>query len=399
MSSILTNTSSMVALQTLRSINANMAQTQSEISTGKSVATAKDNAAIWSISKVMESDVKGFKGISDSLALGKSTVAVARQAAETVTDLLTQLKGQIVAAQESNVDREAIQRDVVALRDQVRAVVGAAQFNGLNLVDGSQTTVNILASLDRDANGGVTTNPITVTAQNLSSQGGAAPANAFGGDTSGVSTDGTVAAIAIDDAGSEDVQFDTTNISAGDRYVINIGDRQASYTVSQADLDDANDPNSVVAAGMREAILSLGISDITVDLNTDTISITNDTGGELSLTARVEVAGSGSLNALNGLNVSTSSGAASALADVETMIQSAITAAATFGSVQSRVETQSEFIKGLSDAMRSGIGSLVDADMEETSARLQALQVQQQLGVQALSIANQQPQNILALFR
>jgi flagellin len=53
----------------------------------------------------------------------------------------------------------------------------------------------------------------------------------------------------------------------------------------------------------------------------------------------------------------------------------------------------------LSDALKSGIGSLVDADMEEASARLQALQVQQQLGTQALSIANQQPQSLLALFR
>jgi flagellin len=53
----------------------------------------------------------------------------------------------------------------------------------------------------------------------------------------------------------------------------------------------------------------------------------------------------------------------------------------------------------LTDSLKSGIGSLVDADMEAASARLQALQVQQQLGTQALSIANQAPQNILSLFR
>ena len=92
MSSILTNTGAMVALQTMKGINANLNKVQSEISTGKSVASAKDNAAVWAISKVMESDVKGFEGISDSLALGNSTVTVARQAAETVTDLLKQIK-------------------------------------------------------------------------------------------------------------------------------------------------------------------------------------------------------------------------------------------------------------------------------------------------------------------
>ena len=78
MSSILTNNGAMVALQTMKSINKNMSKTQSEISTGKSVATAKDNAAVWAISKVMESDVKGFKGISDSLNLGSTTIGVAR---------------------------------------------------------------------------------------------------------------------------------------------------------------------------------------------------------------------------------------------------------------------------------------------------------------------------------
>ena len=90
MSSILTNNGAMVALQTLQSINKNLGTTQSEISTGKSVASAKDNSAVWAISKQMESDVQGFKAIQESLALGESTVAVARNASETVTDLLTQ---------------------------------------------------------------------------------------------------------------------------------------------------------------------------------------------------------------------------------------------------------------------------------------------------------------------
>lgn len=61
MSSILTNNSAMVALQTMKSINANLNKTQSEISTGKSVATARDNAAVWAISKTMESDVKASR--------------------------------------------------------------------------------------------------------------------------------------------------------------------------------------------------------------------------------------------------------------------------------------------------------------------------------------------------
>ena len=78
MSSILTNNSAMVALQTLKSVNSNLAQAQDMISTGKKVSSAKDNSAVFAISKVMESDVAGFKAISESLALGESTVAVLR---------------------------------------------------------------------------------------------------------------------------------------------------------------------------------------------------------------------------------------------------------------------------------------------------------------------------------
>ena len=137
MSSILTNSSSMVALQTLKSINAGLNKTQNEISTGKAIATAKDNSAIWAISKVMEADVSGFSAISESLSLGESTVAVARQASETVTELLTDIKSKIVAAQEDNVDRDKIQTDIVALRKQITSVVSAAQFNGMNLLNGS----------------------------------------------------------------------------------------------------------------------------------------------------------------------------------------------------------------------------------------------------------------------
>ena len=86
-------------------------------------------------------------------------------------------------------------------------------------------------------------------------------------------------------------------------------------------------------------------------------------------------------------------------ATIEGLIQTSIDSASAFGSVQGRIETQIDFVSSLTDSLRAGIGTLVDADMEEASARLQALQVQQQLGVQALSIANQAPQSLLSLFR
>ena len=97
--------------------------------------------------------------------------------------------------------------------------------------------------------------------------------------------------------------------------------------------------------------------------------------------------------------MTTTAGAKAGLENIEEMINKSIDAAAAFGSAEKRIDIQKDFIGMLSDSLKSGIGSMVDADMESVSARLQALQVQQQLGTQALTIANQQPQNILALFR
>lgn len=114
----------------------------------------------------------------------------------------------------------------------------------------------------------------------------------------------------------------------------------------------------------------------------------------------ITVTGQDLTTAATGLNITgLDVTSATALADIETAISTASDAAAQFGSVQNRLEIQSDFVKALSDALSAGVGSLVDASMEEEAARLSALQVQQQLGVQSLSIANSAPQSILALFR
>ena len=428
MTSILTNNGAMVALQTLSAINKDLDGVQNEISTGKSVATAKDNSAIWAISKVMESDVSGFKAISDSLSLGESTVAVARQASESVTDLLTDIKGKVVAAQEDNVDRAKIQTDIDALTKQISSVVNAAQFNGLNLVDGNVTTsnvdgntgVNILSSLDRSADGSVTSSSIGVAAQNLSMTAGTALTAAS------VGTDaGTVGVIDANDGGTNDsIKLDTfafldnagaatgtaalprgtagldntvtTGLMEGDQLTFQIGSVEAQYTIRAGDTAEA------IAAGMKSAFQNAGLSstDFTMDIDTvaGELKITNNTNADISFSSSVS-RGSGGLAGLAAIDVSTGAGAAAALGSIENLINTSIDASASFGSVQGRIEIQNDFIGKLSDSLKSGIGSMVDADMEAASARLQALQVQQQLGVQALSIANQAPQSVLSLFR
>ncbi len=409
MSSILTNNSAMVALQTMKKINTNMAATQSEISTGKSVSNAKDNAAVWAISKVMESDVKGFKGISDSLNLGSSTVAVAREAAETVTELLTEMKGKIVSAQEGNVDRTKIQTDVAKLREQITSVVGAAQFNGLNLVDGSGSgTVSILSSLDRSSSG-VAASSITVNTQNLST-GGYTAKSVFAdagtpaastivggaGDTFTMNLDATTG------AGALTIGAGTPAMVAGDQISMRFGDKVAAYTVKASDLTSGNTPADMVAVGMKSAIEALGITGLSVQYDSAApgeLAFSNTSSTGMSVSGQFKNANSGGLGALAAIDVSTSSGASQALGSIENLLQTSIDAASAFGSSQSQIDIQSEFVGKLSDALKSGIGSMVDANMEETSARLQALQVQQQLATQSLSMANQQPQNILSLFR
>ena len=127
---LLTNESSLVALTTLRQINRDLTAVQQEVSTGKSISNARDNAAIFAVASVIQSDADSFEAISDSLNLGASTIAVARGAAEQVTSLLQEIKTLVVAAQEDNVDRAKIQTDIGQLRDQITTIVNAAQFNG-----------------------------------------------------------------------------------------------------------------------------------------------------------------------------------------------------------------------------------------------------------------------------
>jgi len=270
MSSILTNNSAMVALQTLKTINGDLSKTQSMISTGKAVASAKDNSAVWAISKTMESDVKGFKAISDSLALGQSTVAVARDASETVTDLLTQMKEKIVGAQEANVDRDKLQTDISALKEQINSVVGAAQFNGLNLVQGTDN-VKVLSSLDRANDGSVTASDISVDRNDLSSTKGQLGTGSgiqnLAGNITATSTTLSNAAIRDDGAGTPttaDIQIGG-DASTSD-YTFDINGTVVSFAVGELSSTAAT-----AATQIADAINAAQIEGVAVSANADTL--------------------------------------------------------------------------------------------------------------------------------
>lgn len=415
MSSILTNNSAMVALETLRGINKDLAMVQSEISTGKKVSSAKDNAAIWAISTVMSTDVESFKQIQDSLNLGNSSVGVARSASEQITNVLQDMKELIVSAQEENVDRTKIQTDISALRDQVGSIVGAAQFNGLNLIDGASTDdVAVLASLDRTSAGTVNASYINVARSDLSISNSSTAAT-YGGtavtDLTLIDNGGTNAGTADTVADAATQVITIASVADGNGYRIelddtgtnnNIGTRTFEYVAGAS--DSANSVAANLETQLSNFLSATGQSDYTVSRTDNAISITNNSGAAVDITGFSSTGGTagvsaGGLGDLATIDVTTDTGATAALTSIEGLLGQAIDAAAGFGSAQKRIDTQSEFVQTMVDSLTSGIGGLTDTDMEAASAKLQALQVQQQLGTQALSIANQAPQSLLSLFR
>ena len=306
MSSINTNVASMTALQTLRSTNAEMLQTQNRISTGLRVANASDNAAYWSIATTMRSDRSSISTVSDALGLGSATAEIAAKGIESAIDVAGKLKDKLLAAQTPGVDRGKIQSEIKELQDSLKSIVDGASFNGQNWLKGDSsdatTTRSIVSSFTRGSDGSISVGTITV------------------------------------------------------------------------DLDNTRliDSNASGASGILNTEASSGSTSYTV-LNLDISSLTDSTDDLEVIDAMMKT--------------------------VDTAINSMTDAATSLGAIKTRIDIQKDFADSMKAAIDKGVGQLVDADMNEESTRLQALQVKQQLGIQALSIANQGAQSILSLFR
>jgi flagellin len=276
MNSVNTNTGAMVALQNLNSTNQELMNTQLRINTGKKVASAKDNGAIWAIAQNQKATSQSLNSVRESLQRGQSTVDVAISAGETVSDLLLQMKEKALAASDTTLDtnsRTALNDDFTSLRDQISKAVNNADFNGANMVKGtSPSTVAALANADGSS-------VITVAAQSL-------------------------------------------------------------------------------------------------DLGTGALTT-------ISTTA----------------TINTQSAAAAMISALDTAITATSSALSKLGTGSKSLASHLNFVNKLQDSLDAGIGNLVDADLAKESAKLQALQTKQQLGIQALSIANQSSSILLGLFR
>ncbi|SDG92707.1 flagellin [Alloyangia pacifica] len=181
---------------------------------------------------------------------------------------------------------------------------------------------------------------------------------------------------------------------------------QMKNTIQQAtfngdDLVNAAQAENIVL-GTSGGVLALSVGATAVGVVT---GITRDSTGGLDTTAmsfnKVDLSSIvASLSAIDVSDAALSAGdLQTALADAKTAFDDATDAATSLGIAEKSIENQQEFLNNLTDNIDTGVGAMVDADMEEEAARLQALQVQQQLATQSLSIANSSPQSILSLFQ
>src|SRR5690349_24555112 len=108
------NASASAALQTLNQTNRSLSSVQSHINTGYKIQSAKDNASTFAIAQGMRGDIAGLKAVQDSLNIGQTTVNVAANAAQTISDKLNQLKNLVTQGQDPTADHNAIQNNINA---------------------------------------------------------------------------------------------------------------------------------------------------------------------------------------------------------------------------------------------------------------------------------------------
>ena len=340
MNSVNTNFAALTALQSLNATNNDLLKTQNRISTGFAIGGAQDGAAYWSMATTMRSDNMALGAVSDALGLGSATVDVAYTAMDSSIDVMGEIKAKLVAAREPGVDRSKVQTEIDALQNQLRSVGSSASFSGENFVsvDTGYATSGYNATETIVASFSRSGNSVSVGTIAVS----VSTTYLLNANTDGAGGAGTATAIQLGILGSQRMTAAEATAAGGGAIAGDIG----------------------AAVGDGSIILAsyTGAAEMDISSATDT--------------------------------------------QIDDFIQAAdraiteMTAAATnLGSTKSRIDLQSNFVSALSDAIDRGISTLVDADMNEESTRLQALQVQQQLGIQALSIANSSSQNLLSLFR
>ncbi|WP_371420316.1 flagellin [Tardiphaga sp.] len=416
MSSLMTNSSAMTALQTLRTVSSNLATTQNRISTGYRVSTASDNAAYWSIATTMRSDVQALGAVQDALGLGAATIDTMYTGLTGTVDVVSSIKSKLVAARTPGVDRAKIQSEITELQKQLKNTADSAVFNGENWISGDSTsasynaTKSVVSSFSR-AGGAVKIDTLSIdlgaiklydanldTAYNAQTFPTATTAaydatTDVGGNIT--VTVGTAPAINIAVAANTSLSDIATSINKLGIEGLSVGVAADGTTLSFKSRNDSDIAIDASVSGLGAAVT---LTALTTPVDTKK--------GVLDQTYDAYTGTAWETFSVSSMDISKLTDNAADLAKLETYIAGVenafakITDSATnLGAIKNRIGLQQNFVKTLTDSLDRGIGQLVDADMNAESTRLQALQVQQQLGIQALSIANSGSQSILSLFR
>jgi flagellin len=333
MSSILTNSSALSALQSLSQTESALKTTENQVSTGLAVSSAKDNASYWSIATQLSADSGVVTAANSALSQSQAVLSTASSAISSVTSTIASIETALTQATNPGADLSAIETTLVGLSGQLVSTVNAASFNGLNVLDKSTLTTG--------TNGG---------------------SLAFVSGFNATATGGQVNTITLNTQGLINTGKADTSPSSAGQDGIGILDGATTYT---------------------------------------TVATTTGTGGVASgttTTINLLTLGSSLATAATTSSTNAANEAQNLLAGVSSVLNSLTSYAAQIGTTQDAMTAASTFNSALTTNYSTGVSALVDADMNTASTRLQALQTQEQLGIQSLSIANQNAQLILKLF-
>ena len=380
--SINTNAGAMAALRTLTATQTSLSKTQSRIESGFKVGSAKDDPSTFVIAQGMRGDIGGLKAVKEGLNFGKASVNMASAAAKQVSETLNKLQEKVTQAGNPSLDQATLQAEADQLVSQVASIVESASFGGINLLDGSGGSMSVLSGMT----GGGATTTIDVARE-----------------------DATTAGLGIDGLNlAKDSYVLTTDndleIAAGDTLVLEDGNgRTVTFEFSTAGAalttaaDEANDEFvvGVELDGTESALEALDLlkakaEEMGFSMNIDGESVTFGHGSGM---------GAGSAVTFTDGTTTGATVASDALGDIDAAKQLIGDIMSNLGAAANRLDAQQEFTQVLIDTFNEGVGILVDANLAEESAKLQALQTKEQLGIQSLSIANQRPQSIMSLFR
>jgi flagellin len=443
--SINTNIGALAALQSLDQTQNALTEAQNEVSTGKSVGSASDNPAIYSISNTINANIAGLSAVSNSLNFGAQIVSTASSGIASINSVLASLQQTVTSSGQTGINTTTLQAAVTADLTAINEYASQATFNGVNLLNPTATTgntasLNVVQGLDGSVytvgNQGAAiagNNPTT----SLTAALGLAGLNVTTGGQSvtfsnNLATNsfsaytGTVAASGDGPQAGQNAAFQITTGTgnAAETYSFEFVDKNsndaspelltpASSTthVIQVNIDTSTQSTNQIVGDLVNAVRQTGFS---VAQNTDgslTLTGSDPTSGAAIASADFGTVGTNNVaSAFTSTAGSTASGVTVATANstqlttalvstVQSAITSANTISATLGAASDQISGLQSFTSSLSSALTAGVGALTDADLAAESAKLTSLQTKQQLATQSLSIANKQPQSLLSLFQ